>query len=296
MKNQKLTGILPALLTAFDDHGVDTKATGQLVDTLMKAGVDGLYVGGSSGEMVLQSTDERKALLECVLENVAGRGCVIAHVGALSTADTVTLAKHAKAVGADAVSSVTPLYYKYTFREVKAYYARVAEASELPVIIYNIPALTGMSLNREQLGELLSIPGVGGMKFTSSDFFQLERLRTDFPEHVFYNGSDEMLLSGLAAGADGGIGTTYNFQPKRMVEIRKLYLAGDMAGALEKQSMANRVIEVILRNGVIQSTKALLAMLGLDVGLCREPFLPLTDEMLNDLRTNALPDLVGELD
>lgn len=296
MKNQKLTGILPALLTAFDDHGVDTKATGRLVDTLMKAGVDGLYVGGSSGEMVLQSTDERKTLLECVMDTVAGRGCVIAHVGALSTADTVTLAKHAKAVGADAVSSVTPLYYKYTFREVKAYYARVAEAAELPVIIYNIPALTGMSLNREQLGELLSIPGVGGMKFTSSDFFQLERLRTDFPEHVFYNGSDEMLLSGLAAGADGGIGTTYNFQPKRMVEIRKLYLAGDMAGALEQQSIANRVIEVILRNGVIPSTKALLAMLGLDVGLCREPFLPLTDEMLHDLRTNALPELVGELD
>lgn len=296
MKNQKLTGILPALLTAFDESGVDTKATGKLVDTLMKAGVDGLYVGGSSGEMVLQSTDERKALLECVMENVAGRGCVIAHVGALSTADTVTLAKHAKSVGADAVSSVTPLYYKYSFREVKAYYTRIAEAAELPVIIYNIPALTGMSLNSAQLGELLSIPGVGGMKFTSSDFYQLERLRTDFPNHVFYNGSDEMLLSGLAAGADGGIGTTYNFQPKRMVEIRKRYLAGDMQGALTLQSTANRAIEVILRNGVIPSTKALLGMLGLDVGLCREPFMPLTEEMLADLRTNALPLLAGEIE
>lgn len=295
MKNQKLTGILPALLTAFDDHGVDTNATAKLVDTLMKAGVDGLYVGGSSGEMVLQSTDERRALLECVMENVAGRGCVIAHVGALSTADTVTLAKHAKAVGADAVSSVTPLYYKYSFREVKAYYARIAEAAQLPVIIYNIPALTGMSLNRDQLGELLSIPGVGGMKFTASDFYQLERLHTDFPDHVFYNGSDEMLLSGLAAGADGGIGTTYNFQPKRMVEIRKRYLAGDMQGALALQTLANRTIEVILRNGVIPSTKALLGMLGLDVGLCREPFMPLTEEMLADLRTNALPLLDGEI-
>lgn len=295
MKNQKLTGILPALLTAFDDQGVDTNATAKLVDTLMKAGVDGLYVGGSSGEMVLQSTDERRALLECVMENVAGRGCVIAHVGALSTADTVTLAKHAKAVGADAVSSVTPLYYKYSFREVKAYYARIAEAAELPVIIYNIPALTGMSLNRDQLGELLSIPGVGGMKFTASDFYQLERLHTDFPDHVFYNGSDEMLLSGLAAGADGGIGTTYNFQPKRMVEIRKRYLAGDMQGALALQTLANRAIEVILRNGVIPSTKALLGMLGLDVGLCREPFMPLTEEMLADLRTNALPLLTGEI-
>ncbi len=291
MKNEKLTGILPALLTAFDDTGVDTKTTGLLTDKLLSAGVDGLYVGGSSGEMVLQSVAERKALLECVVEAAAGRGSVIAHVGALSTADTVELAKHAKAVGADAVSSVTPLYYKYSFREVKAYYARVAEASELPVIIYNIPALTGMTLSAAQLGEILSIPGVGGMKFTASDFYQLERLRTAYPDHVFYNGSDEMLLSGLAAGADGGIGTTYNFQPARMVEIRKAYLAGDMKLALELQSTANRVIEVLLRNGVIPGTKAILELMGFPVGLCREPFLPLEDAMLEDLRENALPFL-----
>ncbi len=291
MKNEKLTGILPALLTVFDDYGVDTKATGALTDKLLSAGVDGLYVGGSSGEMVLQSTAERKALLECVVDAAAGRGSVIAHVGALSTADTVELAKHAKVVGADAVSSVTPLYFKYSFREVKAYYARVAEAAELPVIIYNIPALTGMTLTAAQLGEILSIPGVGGMKFTASDFYQLERLRTAYPDHVFYNGSDEMLLSGLAAGADGGIGTTYNFQPARMVEIRKAYLAGDMKLALELQSTANRVIEVLLRNGVLPGSKAILNMMGFPAGLCREPFLPLEEAMLADLRENALPFL-----
>ncbi len=291
MKNEKLTGILPALLTVFDEQGVDTKATGALTDKLLAAGVDGLYVGGSSGEMVLQSVEERKALLECVVEAAAGRGSVIAHVGALSTADTVELAKHAKTVGADAVSSVTPLYFKYSFREVKAYYARVAEAAELPVIIYNIPALTGMTLTAAQLGEILSIPGVGGMKFTASDFYQLERLRTAYPDHVFYNGSDEMLLSGLAAGADGGIGTTYNFQPARMVEIRKAYLAGDMKLALELQSTANRVIEVLLRNGVLPGSKVILNMMGFPAGLCREPFLPLEDAMLADLRENALPFL-----
>lgn len=291
MKIEKLTGILPALLTIFDEKGVDTKTTGKLVDKLLAAGVDGLYVGGSSGEMVLQSVDERKALLECVMEAAGGRGAVIAHIGALSTADTVALARHAKTAGADAVSSVTPLYYKYSFREVKAYYARIAEAAELPVIIYNIPALTGMTLSAAQLGEILSIPGVGGMKFTSSDFYQLERLRSDYPDHVFYNGSDEMLLSGLVAGADGGIGTTYNFQPERIVNIRRAYLANDMQGALKLQSDANRVIEVILRNGVLPSSKKLLELMGLEAGLCREPFLPLTEEMIADLRDNALPML-----
>ena len=291
MKIQKLTGIHPALITAFDENGVNLKVTAALVDKLLCAGVDGMYIGGSSGEMVLQSVSERKALLECVIEAAAGRGAMIAHIGAMSTADSTELAKHAKKAGADAVSSVTPLYYKYSFREVKNYYARIAEAAELPVIIYNIPALTGMVLNADQLGELLSIPGVGGMKFTSSDFYQLERLRSRFPDHVFYNSSDEMLLSGLAAGADGGIGTTYNFQPEKIVNIRKAYLANDMQSALKLQSEANAAIEVILRNGVLPSTKKLLELMGLNVGLCREPFMPLTDEMIADLRDNALPML-----
>jgi len=291
MKIQKLTGIHPALITAFDENGVNLKVTATLVDKLLCAGVDGMYIGGSSGEMVLQSVSERKALLECVIEAAAGRGAMIAHIGAMSTADSTELAKHAKKAGADAVSSVTPLYYKYSFREVKNYYARIAEAAELPVIIYHIPALTGMVLNADQLGELLSIPGVGGMKFTSSDFYQLERLRSRFPDHVFYNGSDEMLLSGLAAGADGGIGTTYNFQPEKIVNIRKAYLANDMQSALKLQSEANAAIEVILRNGVLPSTKKLLELMGLNVGLCREPFMPLTDEMIADLRDNALPML-----
>ena len=289
MKLEKLTGILPALVTAFDENGVDTKTTGKLVDKLLGAGVDGMYIGGSTGEMVLQSVAERKALLECVIEAAAGRGAMIAHIGAMTTADTVELAKHAKTAGADAVSSVTPLYYKYTFREIKNYYQRIADAAELPVIIYNIPALTGTVLSGDQLCELLSIPGIGGMKFTSSDFYQLERLRTAFPDHIFYNGSDEMLLSGLAAGADGGIGTTYNYQPERMVNIRKAFLANDIKGARKLQSEANQTIEVILRNGVLVSTKKLLELMGMPVGVCREPIMPLTDEMVADLRENALP-------
>jgi len=289
MKLEKLTGILPALVTAFDENGVDTKTTGKLVDKLLGAGVDGMYIGGSTGEMVLQSVAERKALLECVIEAAAGRGAMIAHIGAMTTADTVELAKHAKTAGADAVSSVTPLYYKYTFREIKNYYQRIADAAELPVIIYNIPALTGTVLSGDQLCELLSIPGIGGMKFTSSDFYQLERLRTAFPDHIFYNGSDEMLLSGLAAGADGGIGTTYNYQPERMVNIRKAFLANDIKGARKLQSEANQTIEVILRNGVLVSTKKLLELMGMPVGVCREPIMPLTEEMIADLRENALP-------
>ena len=283
MKNQKLCGIMPALLTPFSENGVDTKKAASFVSYLADCGVHGLYVGGSSGEMLLMTQNERKELLETVVGTVGDRITVIAHIGSTSTAAALELARHAEKTGAHALSSVTPFYFKYSFRELKNYYERVADATSLPVIIYNIPALTGAALSTAQLKELLSIPNVGGMKFTASDFFQFERLHTAFPDKIFYNGSDEMLCSGLAAGADGGIGSTYNVMPKRILAIYNAFRANDVSLAMKYQSEANAVIEEVLRWGVMPSCKALLKLNGRDYGVCREPFLPLSDEALEAL-------------
>ena len=286
MDIKKLYGIMPALMTAFDENGIDTEHVGQLVRKQAIDGVHGFYVGGSSGEMVLCSTDERKRVLETVMEN-KGDLAVIAHVGCLSTKNTLELSKHAKACRADAVSSVTPLYYKYSFAEVKNYYRRIAEVSELPVIIYNIPGLTGTAYGYDQLCELLEIEGVQGMKFTSSDFFMLNRLVNSYPGKVFYNGSDEMLLSGLAAGAQGGIGTTYNFMPDLMVKIYSLAGENKMDEARAVQSVANKAIATILRNGVLPACKHLISLYGVPYGECREPFMPLDEIARADLFENA---------
>jgi N-acetylneuraminate lyase len=286
MEIKKLYGIMPALMTAFDEDGIDIKRVGELVKKQADDGVHGFYVGGSSGEMVLCSTDERKEVLETVMEN-KGELTVIAHVGCLSTKDTIELSKHAKSCGADAVSSVTPLYYKYSFAEVKNYYKRIAEASELPVIIYNIPGLTGTAYGYDQLCELLEIEGVEGMKFTSSDFFLLNRLVNSYQDKVFYNGSDEMLLSGLSAGAQGGIGTTYNFMPDLMVKIYSLARENKLDEARAVQSVVNKAIATVLRNGVLPACKHLISHYGVPYGECREPFMPLDDEAKNDLYENA---------
>ena len=257
MKDKKLCGIMPALMTAFNETGVDTAKVTALTKHLADEGVHGLYVGGSSGEMILMTQEERKVLLETVMDSVGDRLTVIAHVGTTSTAGSLELARHAEQCGAHAVSSVTPLYYKYGFREVKHYYERLAA---------------------ETSPEILSIPNVGGMKFTASDFFQLERIRSAFPDKVFYNGSDEMLLSGLAAGADGGIGTTYNVQPKTILSVYNAYMRNDARGALKYQSTANAVIAEVLKYGVLPSCKLLLKLNGMDYGECREPFMPLSEE------------------
>ena len=241
--DKKLKGIMPALMTAFDaaTESISKENTAALVKKLKLAGVHGFYVGGSSGEMVLCSVKERMELLETVME-ASGDLTVIAHTGAMSTADAILLSRHAESSGADAISSVTPLYYKYSFREIKHYYSRLCEAVNIPVIIYNIPALTGTALDFGQLSELLSIDGVGGMKFTSSDFFLLNSLKQEFPDKVFYNGCDEMLLSGLSAGADGGIGTTYNFMPEMFLSIFELFNNGRMKEANAVQSLAKKII------------------------------------------------------
>lgn len=286
MNKKILSGILPALMTAFNESGIDSEKVKTHVKSLASAGVNGFYVGGSSGEMVLCSIEERKRLLEAVIE-AAGRLTVVAHTGAMSTADAIELTRHAEKVGAAAVSSVTPLYYKYSFPEIKNYYERLADASTLPVIIYNIPAITGTTLSHGQLAELLSIENVGGMKFTSSDFFTLNLLTQEFPDKVFYNGSDEMLLSGLAAGADGGIGTTYNFMPKHIVGIYRLFSEGRISEARELQSRANRVIDTVVRLGTLPASKYMIKLSGTDYGECREPFMPLTDTAKHELEVSA---------
>lgn len=286
MDIKRLYGIMPALMTAFDGDEIDTARISELVKKQAGDGVHGFYVGGSSGEMVLCSLDERKKLLETVMES-KGELAVIAHVGCLSAKDTENLSAHAKRVGADAVSSITPLYYKYSFAEVKNYYRRIAEASELPVIIYNIPGLTGAAYGYDQLCELLEIEGVEGMKNTSSDFFLLNRLVNTYPEKVFYNGSDEMLLSGLAAGAHGGIGTTYNFMPDLILKVYSLAGENKMKEARDVQSVINRAIATVLHYGVIPSCKHLISLYGVPYGDCREPFLPLDGEAKAALYENA---------
>lgn len=286
--DKKLKGIMPALMTAFDTatESISKENTAALVKKLKSAGVHGFYVGGSSGEMVLCSVKERMELLETVME-ASGDLTVIAHTGTMSTADAILLSRHAESSGADAISSVTPLYYKYSFREIKHYYSRLCEAVNIPVIIYNIPALTGTALDFGQLSELLSIDGVGGMKFTSSDFFLLNRLKQEFPDKIFYNGCDEMLLSGLSAGADGGIGTTYNFMPEMFLSIYELFNNGRMKEANAVQSLANKIIAEVVSRGTLSASKQMINFSGLDYGVCREPLLPLDETARNELYEKA---------
>ncbi|MBQ7500607.1 MAG: N-acetylneuraminate lyase [Clostridia bacterium] len=275
---KKITGVIPAFISPFTENGIDTNAAQAHAKRLVEKGATGLYVGGSTGEMIFMSVSERKTLLEAVVDAVPKDFPIIAHVGAANPADAFDMAKHADKAGAAAISSVAPFYYKYTYAEIKKYYQKLSGSISIPTIVYNVPNLSGAALSGGQLGELMNMENVSGMKFTSSDYYTFERLRSAFPDKALYNGCDEMLCAGLAMGADGGIGTTYNIMIDKFVKIYELFGKGMVKEAFAVQNGVNDVVEQLFKYSLLPAVKYLVKLTGCDCGVCREPFLPLTED------------------
>lgn len=274
-----LAGIHSALITPFTANGalaLDTLE--QLAEFQLAQGVHGFYVGGSTGEAFLQSSDERAQVLRAFARAVRGRAKLIAHVGAIATEEAAALARVAADAGYDAVSAIPPFYYDFSPAEVLAHYHRLADATPLPLVVYNFPAKSARPLSTADLLTLLQHPRIVGVKHTSQNLYQLERLKAASPQSVVYNGFDEMMVGGLAMGADGGIGTTYNVMGALFVQIYEAMRAGDLPQALALQRRANEVIDVLIEVGVFPGTKAMLQLLGVDCGACRAPFASLTAE------------------
>jgi N-acetylneuraminate lyase len=271
-------GIFAALPTAFDANDkVDTAALGYIVESLLRRGVEGFYVGGSTGECFLLSEDERKEVLETVLATAGGKVPVIAHAGALSTEAAVSLAEHAAKAGATAVSATPPLYFSYDLDEIQGYYADIAEASGLPVIVYNIPSFSGRNFGTQGLEQLLNVPGVVGLKHTSMNLYELERIRKKFPERVIFSGYDEVFLAALSLGSDGMIGSTVNLMPELFLDMRSSLFSGNLAKARELQNKANAIIECLSGGSFFPALKYALASSGLPCGECRKPFQPISN-------------------
>ena len=285
-----LKGVMPALLTPFNhQQQLDTQSLRQLVRFNIAQGVDGLYVGGSTGEAFVQSSAERQEVLEIVAEEAKGKVTLIAHVGTVSTHESQQLAQAASRFGYDAVSAVTPFYYPFSFEEHCDHYRGIIDSAEgLPMVVYNIPALSGVKLSLDQINTLVTLPGVGALKQTSGDLFQMEQIRRAHPDLVLYNGYDEIFASGLLAGADGGIGSTYNIMGWRYQGIVNALKAGDIATAQALQTKCNEVIDLLIKVGVFRGLKTVLHYMDvIEVPLCRKPFAPVDEKYLPELRALA---------
>jgi N-acetylneuraminate lyase len=265
-------GVLPALVTPFDENeAVDEGRTRAIVDFLIGRGVNGLYVTGSTGEAFMMSPDERKRVLEVVIDEVKGRVPVIAHVGAISTHLTIDLARHAEKTGADALSSVPPFYWGFSQDQIVSYYTDVTASTGLPMCAYNVP-LAGL-FGFDMIKRLAEIPGVEGIKYTAPTHHDIMRIKAEIgPDFVIYSGADEMAMSGLAFGADGIIGSFYNNIPEIYLALYAAVRAGDMAKAKALQEVGNAVIFFSLARNPIAAIKRTMAWQGADAGYCRKPF------------------------
>lgn len=286
---EKFKGIFTALLTPFDkNYKVNEKELEKLVKFNIEKGVTGFYVGGSTAEAFLLSTDERKQIMD-VVKSVAPNHTLIAHIGSINEIEARELGKHAQKLSYDLVSSVAPFYYKFSFNEIKNYYFRLAEASQLPMLVYHFPAFSGVNMGVSEMSEFLSDDRFIGIKYTSNDFFTLEQCKTNFPDKIVYNGFDEMFLAGLSMGADGGIGSTYNFMADKFVQIQGLFKNNNITKAQQIQKEANRMITILCRIGVMQAEKEVLNQLGFDFGNCRPPFGIPTDEEKELIKKEIIP-------
>lgn len=292
----RLAGIHAALIAAYDSRGeLDVQRQGELIDHVLGQGADGIFVSGSTGEAYLQSIDERRATISAAVERVAGRGPVIAHTGTLDTRTSVALTEHAVAAGADAVSAVTPVYYSYNEAQFEAYFREVsAAAGSTPLIAYHIPGRSHVQLSPDFFLRLAHDGILQGLKYTATDLHPLAEVIRQAPqEFVVFNGSDEVLLGGLALGADGGIGSTYNVVGGVYRRLADHVAAGELEAARRMQRHANRFIAEMGHYDFLLFLRQALRRGGIETGNSRGPLPTITNAQqheIDDVLSTLLPE------
>lgn len=249
MKNlEKYKGVFPAFYACYDANGkINPEAIESLAKHYLDKGVTGLYVGGSSGECIYQSIEERQIVLEHVVKAVGDKMVIIAHVGAPSTRDSIILAKHAASLNVDALSAIPPIYYAMSHESVREYWLGIVNATDLDFIIYNIPQTTGYSLSLESYLEMLKHDQVIGVKNSSMAVLDIHMFKYYAPKDVVvFNGPDEQFLGGRISGADSGIGGTYGVMPELFIEMHKAINNHDIKRAQKIQIDVEKIIRDIL--------------------------------------------------
>ena len=280
---KKYEGIIPAFYACYNaDGSVNATAVRELTRYYIEKGVQGLYVGGSSGECIYQSKEERKLVLENVMAEAKGKLTIIAHIACNNTADSQELAAHAESLGVDAIASIPPIYFKLPPHAIAKYWNDMsAAAPNTDFIIYNIPQLAGVSLSVPLLKEMLKNPRVIGVKNSSMPTQDIQMWADEGA--IVFNGPDEQLISGLVMGAVGGIGGTYGAMPELYVELYRCVKEGRMAKALEIQNDCCRIIYKMCSGhgnmyGMIKQILRLLG--GPDCGSVRAPLAELIESDL----------------
>ncbi|MHC4873357.1 MAG: dihydrodipicolinate synthase family protein [Planctomycetota bacterium] len=289
----QIKGIIPAVITPFSKgvKDIDYNLLSEYVDFLIGAGSEGLFVGGSTGEGLLQSVEERKAFLDNVNKVNAGRVPVISHVGAVNINDAYELAEYSAMPEIAAVSSVTPIYYEYSFADIIKYYQKLGELSGKPLIIYYVPACTSKEISeKEFLSAINEIPEVMGIKYTHSNLYQMQMIK-DLSEKAvnIYGGFDQLGASFLAMGAGGLIGATFSMLPEVYVALYKAFTVGEFQKSFEIQKKLNSVLYQI-KKAAGGTYHEIVKLRGIDVGYSRR-----NNTVLNSADQDSIKKSINDL-
>lgn len=278
---KEIKGIIAPILTPMDENeNVNETELRNQVDRLIGAGIHGIFAFGTNGEGYILSEQEKERVLQIVVEQTAGRVPVYAGSGCISTKDTIRMSRRAKEMGADVLSIITPWFAAASQEELVAHYTAVAEAVDMPIVLYNIPARTGNALQPATVERLAEIDTIVGVKDSSGNFDNMLQYieRTGTGDFAVLSGNDSLILWNLMAGGAGGIAGCANVFPKNMVEIYEAFQRGDLKRARECQDNIRAFRNCFKYGNPNTIVKAAVAMQGYPVGACRRPFDRISEE------------------
>lgn len=275
MANQLFTGVLTALVTPFRDGAIDEPAFRALVERQIAAGVHGLVPVGTTGEAASLSADEHRRVVELCIDTARGRAPVVAGCGGNATAHVIELLRHAKRVGADAALVVTPYYNRPSQEGLYRHYAALNEAVQIPIVLYNVPARTGVDLSNETVARLAKLPNIVGIKDATGELGRTSVMRLQCGEDfLLLSGDDPTALGYVAHGGHGVISVTANVAPEACALQMNAILRGDFAAGRETQDRLIRLHKALFLDASPAPTKFALAQLGLCSDELRLPLAP----------------------
>ncbi len=284
MTHNPIRGVITPIITPLKANGdINPAMIRPLVDYLIDRGVAGIYPLGSTGEGPLFSADERKAVAAATVTAVDGRVSVIIHTGAINTAETLALTRHARDIGADAAAVVTPWYFQHSDAALEQHYHTLFEAvAGFPVYLYNLPQLANNSLSAALVTRLARAhDNCVGLKDSSGDLLTMcavNHLRGGRFNTAI--GPDNLILAGLAMGLDCSVSGNSNLVPEVVIGIHQSYHAGELAAAQARQRQLRAVIEVVGSGGWLTIVKGILSARGLPVGGVRPPLVQASAETI----------------
>ncbi|MRG85013.1 4-hydroxy-tetrahydrodipicolinate synthase [Salinibacillus xinjiangensis] len=281
----KVSGIYTAMLTPFkDDYTIDEVATRNLVNHLIDRGVDGLFILGTNGEFFSMSHEEKVHFAKIVVNEVKGRVSVCAGTGAISTDEVIMLTKDMETIGIDIVSVLTPYLMTISQQELTSHYTKVAESTNLPILMYHMPGRTNNELQPETVKELSRIPNIVGIKDSTGDFNQiLKYIEITDEDFSVLSGADPLILWTLLAGGKGAIAASSNMVPELVVSIYKHWKNGEIQKAYDAQQKLRMLREASSMASTPAVFKKAMELLGIPVGPPRLPVKEIPKDVENKI-------------